>query len=496
MDENMKNDNEESKGISLRDLIGAVKKNWIVMAIIVVAITLVGTLYVKLGVTPTYSAHSSIVVQVPTTSSSNNVDVSNSIRYVYTVTNLITDESIAKKAMESTDLINNEAVNSSVVAYNEKHDTKITEALICSKVSASADTNSLYVKIKVVDTDKERAVAMVNAVTKAIKSMENDSNAATTDDLICYITIAYQPQDALDASYVGPNVLLYVIISFLVGAVVACAYAFIKEFTSSKFKTKDEIEAIGYPIIGVQVDDKNKVKNPGHELIDGSIISMDPYNRILNGIKYSDFNKKIKVIMVTSSGESELKSSVVANLAYTAGLNNKKVILIDLDVRRARLHQIFNLNKDNGIVEYLDGEINEEELIKHTDKGIDVITIGKKISNPTVILESTKLKSLIDELKLEYDYVFIDSAPLLACTDSLIISKMVNGVIFNVAMNQFKKKDVKDCIKSLKEVNANILGINVTKYKLESRKDYQYYGYRDYNHNMNNIDENKAENNN
>ncbi len=494
MDENIKDDIEESKGITLGDLIGAVKKNWIVMAIIVVAITLIGSLYVKLGVTPTYSAHSSIVVQVPTSSSSNNVDVSNSIRYVYTVTNLITDESIAKKAMECTDKINDEAVNSSVVQYNETHDTKITESLICSKVSASADTNSLYVKIKVVDTDKERAVAVVKAVTKAIKSMENDSNEATTDDLICYITIAYMPQEIADVSYVGPNVLLYVIISFLVGAVVACAFAFIKEFASSKFKTKEEVESMGYPVIGVQRDDKSKEKNPGHELIDGTITAMDPYNRILNGIKYSDFNKQIKVIMVTSSGQSELKSSVVANLAYTAGLNNKKVILIDLDVRKARLHQIFNLNKDNGIVEYLDGEINKEELIKHTDKGIDVITMGKKISNPTVILESTKLNSLIDELKQEYDYVFIDTAPLMACTDSLIISKMVDGIVFNVAMNQYKKKDINECIKSLKEVNANILGIDITKYKAESRRDYQYYGYKNYSMNM--VEENKTESNN
>ena len=477
----MNNKEQQSNGITLADLWNAIKKNWIVMAIIVIAITLFGTIYVKVGVTPTYSATSSIVVQVPSStssssSSSDSVNISDSIRYVYTVSDLITDNAIATAVAD---------------IYNSNHDDKITSAYVRSRTSSSFTTNSLYVTIKVKDTNRQRAVDINNLVTNAIVAMQNDSNESTTDDLLCYITKAYVPASTADTAYVGPNVILYVIVSFIGGCVVAAMYAFIKEFMSTKFKTKDEIESIGYPIVGLQYDYKEKAKNPGHDLVDASIQSFDPYNKVLNGIKYSDFNKDIKSVMVTSTGADELKSTVVANLAYCAANNNKKVVLVDLDVRKPRQHQIFNLNRKQGIVEYLDGEINKEEVIKKTDRGVDVITVGKNITNPMVILESEKLKEFINELKAMYDYVFVDTPPLLVCSDALIISKMVDGVIYNVAINQAKKKETREGLKTLEGVEANILGINITKYKAISKKDYYYYSYKYYNTNTENDGESK-----
>lgn len=463
----MEKKKEENKTITLGDLILAIKKNWIVMAIIVVAVTLVGSLYVKLGVTPTYSAYSSIIIQVPndTSSASDDVNISDSIRYVYTVTDLITDDKIADEV---------------AVAYNATHDDKITSNLVIAKTTTKANEYSLYVKIKVQDTNKQRAVDIVNLITDSIVSMQNDGNDSTTDDLLCFISASYRPTTDKDTSYVGPNVILYVIASFIAGIVCAGIFVFLKEFASNRFKTKDEIEAIGYPVIGVQYDVKDREKNPGHDLVEASIGAMDPYNKVLNGIKYSDFNKDNKVIMITSTGADELKSNVVSNLAYTAANNKKKSIVIDLDIRKARVHQVFNLNRTTGIVEYLDGEITKEELIKPTVYGVDVITVGKQITNPIVILESEKLKELIKELKEEYDYVFIDTPPLLVCSDALIISKMVDGVIFNVAINQFRKKDIKESLKSLNNVEANILGINITKYKSLSKNDYYYYSNKYY----------------
>ena len=480
----MDNKEQQSNGITLSDIWNAVKKNWIVMAIIVVALTLIGTIYVKVGKTPTYSASSSIIVQVPsnassTSTSTDSISITDSIRYVYTVSDLINNKSISNSVAEK---------------YNETHEDGITSSFVKANTKTSFTTNSLYLTIRFIDTDRERAVEINNLITDAIVAMQNDGDETTTDDLLCYITATYKPQTIADTAYVGPNVLLYVIISFLGGCVVACVYAFIKEFMSTKFKTKDEIGSIGYPIVGLQYDNKEKGKNPGKDLVDASIQSLDPYNKVLNGIKYSDFNKDIKSVMVTSTGADELKSTVVANLAFCAANNKKKVVLVDLDVRKPRQHQIFNLNRKEGIVEYLDGEISKEELIKKTDRGVDVITVGKNITNPMVILESEKLKELINELKAEYDYVFVDTPPLLVCSDALVISKMVDGVIYNVAINQAKKKETREALKTLEDVEANVVGINITKYKAISKKDYYYYSYKYYNTNTEANEETKENN--
>lgn len=466
-------DDKESKGITILDLLRAVKRNWIVMLCVVLVCSIVGVVYAKVGLHDKYKATSTLVIQIPYEDTNNSTDLSNSIRYVYTVNDLITDESTAKAA---------------ALKYNEDNEDKVTYKYILNHLSTSFTEYSLYLKINITDSDKERAVELVNDVTEVIISMQNDSDDTTTDDLLCTITQYNKPLDASDTKVVSPNRMLYAIVFFLLGFVIACVYAFLREFASTKYKTKEEIEALHYPIIGLQFDDKAKEKGNVDVLALNTVNAMDPYNKIINGIKYSNFNTMVKSVMITSTGMGELKSTVASNVACACAYNKAKVVLIDLDIRRPRLHKIFNLSRRDGLVEYLDGELAMEDLIKHTNRGVDVITVGKEIANPIVILESEKLKDLIEELKTMYDYVLIDTPPLLACGDALIISKMCDGVVYNIAMNNVGKKDIRDSIKSLEEVNAKILGINITKYKATSKSEY-YYSNHYYSDDNNEIEE-------
>ena len=183
--------------------------------------------------------------------------------------------------------------------------------------------------------------------------------------------------------------------------------------------------------------------------------------------------------MFTSTMVDELKTTVCSNYAYTLVHNESKVVIIDLDTRKPRLHEVFNVEKNNGIVEYLSGEIDIEKLIKSTDKGVDVITVGKSVTNPITLLESAKLKELIKELKNKYDYIVIDTPPLVACNDAAIISSLADCVIYNVAINQAKKKEIKASLEQLNEAGANVIGINITKANISDRGGYYYY-YQEY----------------
>ena len=89
------------------------------------------------------------------------------------------------------------------------------------------------------------------------------------------------------------------------------------------------------------------------------------------------------------------------------------------------------------------------------------------------------MKELINELKEIYDYVIIDTPPLTACNDAAIISKLADAIIFNIAINQGKKKEIKSSIEELLDAKANIIGINVTKANLKDRGEYYYYDYSD-----------------
>ena len=445
---------EKNNSITLSDIWRVIKKNIILIGVITMSILLVGAIYTFKFTTPTYASSSSIVVAIEETASE--TDYSNSLRAVVTVA----DEVKSSKKLEP---IANK--------YN------MTVSQVASKISVSNNTNTMIVRIRVLDTDGERAINIANdvaqrCVEEAYKNSEDDKG------LLFYVKDSIVIIDeASEYYYNSPNKLLYVIISFILGAVIALVVVFVKEFMSNKFKTKEDVEAFfDENIIGIIPDKKSNEKLEYASLVEPSIHEFEPYNKLISNIKYLNLDNPYKVIMTTSTIPSELKSTISANLAYTLYSNNKKVLIIDLDTRKPSINKIFKVQNENGLVEYVEGISDINSIIKKSDSGVDVITSGKNVINPIVIIESSKVKELLNKLREIYDYIIVDTPPTYSCTDASIISKLCDGVIFNVSINQVKKKYVKEAINSLKLVDANIIGINITKAQI-SKKDSAYYYY-------------------
>lgn len=325
-------------------------------------------------------------------------------------------------------------------------------------VSTSTSNTKYIFTISVVNKDSNLAAALANEICDSLEEQTG------INDAIKVFNVTVRQTSTVDkAAYNSPNKTLYLLVSLVLGVVLGVAVIFVIELLSNKYKDRKEIEAtIGEDVIGLLFDNKkNKIDNDVH-LVQNDLKSLEPYNKIATNIKYSNLDNPYKSILFTSTIMDELKSTVCVNLAYSLVLNKKKVCLIDLDLRKPCVHKAFNVQKENGLVDYLDGTMEKDEIIKHTDTGIDVITIGQKVLNPLVVLESKKLKDLIEELKSEYDYVLLDSAPVIA-TDSFVAAKLADGIVYNVAMNHAKKKDIQESIRSLKNLGINIIGLVITK---------------------------------
>ena len=457
------NNQPRETSITLSDILRVLRKNWIIIAIITVFVFVVGTIYTFFIATPTYKATSTISVEVPTTSEKVSVteagnSVTASLRYVQSIAEFVKSEAV-------------------MTAVSKEYENITTYGKLRSSTSVSFDTTSIIVSITVTDAKPENARVLARAIATELAKYSTDSDDTTVNDkFLCTIKLRDKAQYAYKAS---PNVKLYLIVAAAAGLVLSLVVVFIKEFASSKFQTPDEVRILGYPIINTLINDKSKDKKDNNSLINPSVKTFEPYNRLISNVKFANVDNPYKVIMFTSTVINELKTTVCSNFAYTLSHNEAKVIMVDLDTRKPRLHEVFNIEKNNGIVEYLSGEISKTELIKKTDKGVDVITVGKTVTNPITLLESQKLKELIKELKEEYDYVVIDTPPLVACNDSAIISNLVDCVIYNVAINQGKKKEIKASLEQLHEAGANIIGINVTKVNTKDRGGYYYY-YQEY----------------
>ena len=235
---------------------------------------------------------------------------------------------------------------------------------------------------------------------------------------------------------------------------------------------------------------RKKKKNIG----DGKILVGTPdcsfslgesYNRLKDNLLYMNADGNTKVFQIESATMSEGKTTVLANLAVSLGLTDKKVVVVDLDFRRPKIHRLFSLSKDNGIAEYILGDIPLESIVKKSEyKNVDVITRGAEIYNSSLVLISDKFKNMIEQLKGTYDYVLLDCAPVLQVSDYIHVCKVSDGVIFIVAYARTTKHQVKEAISDLQKNGANVLGTVFTMY--DKNKDSgafkdKYYGYGYYN---------------
>ena len=187
----------------------------------------------------------------------------------------------------------------------------------------------------------------------------------------------------------------------------------------------------------------------------------ESYNRLKDNLLFfSEAGKKVFQVEASIPGEG--KTTMVCNLGVSLAFNDKKVVIVDLDFRRPSVSKIFGVEEDIGIAEYIIGEKTVGEIIKTTEYGVDIITRGKEIHNSSLVFNSEKMGELIKDLREKYDIVLLDCPPVLLMSDYMHIVKYSDGVLFTVSANCVKKSAVRDSIRLLNKVNAEIIGTAMT----------------------------------
>lgn len=206
----------------------------------------------------------------------------------------------------------------------------------------------------------------------------------------------------------------------------------------------------------------------------------EAYRSIRTGIEFSNLDKGLKVICIASSKKDEGKSTVVANLAVNFAKIDKKVLLIDGDLRNPTTNRLFDLANTNGIVDILLGKKNLNDCIKKTkQENLYILTGGTIPPNPAEVLSSKKMSEFIESIKDEYDYIFIDSPPVGVVSDASIISAYSDGVIFVVGANEVDSNLAKIAKERLDGVKANIVGVILNKFKTDTNSEYYNYYYNE-----------------
>lgn len=203
----------------------------------------------------------------------------------------------------------------------------------------------------------------------------------------------------------------------------------------------------------------------------------EAYRGIRTSIQFSNLDKNIKVINITSSKQGEGKTTVLTNLATTFAGLEKKVLILDGDLRNPSVHRMFEVSNIYGLTDVLLENKSFEECVHCTNiKNLHVLTCGPTPPNPSEMLASKKMMEFIKKLREQYDYVFIDTPPIGIVTDAGIVSTYSDGCIFVVGAKEVEIETVKIANKRLEDVGANILGCILNKFEI-SRNGSDYYSH-------------------
>lgn len=215
---------------------------------------------------------------------------------------------------------------------------------------------------------------------------------------------------------------------------------------------------------GINLIAHNDLKNPATEA----------YRVIRTSIQFAQAGKELKTLAVTSCIPNEGKSMTAANLAVVLTQAGKSVLLIDCDMRNPTVHKNFNLSNKVGLSSCISmGTALSDAVQKTSIEGLYALTGGVIPPNPSELLGSEQMKNVLQRAKEQYDYVLIDTPPVMPVTDALIVSRFVDGMILVIASAEIKVEMARDVKNQLVNAGANILGVVLN----NVRSEHHGYGY-------------------
>jgi tyrosine-protein kinase Etk/Wzc len=205
--------------------------------------------------------------------------------------------------------------------------------------------------------------------------------------------------------------------------------------------------------------------------------------RLYSNIRHLHGKPDLRSFLITSAHRGEGKSTIASHLALTvARFKGKKSLIVDADLRRPRLHQVFGVPKEPGLLECLEGRMDPLDVVKDTPvDNLKVIPAGASIRSPAHLFEGGILSEIFKKIRFYYDIVIVDSAPVIPVSDPMLISSEVDGVILVILAGKTPRNVAKRAQDILLDANADVLGVVVNNLSevLPYYYDYKYYGYRE-----------------
>lgn len=301
--------------------------------------------------------------------------------------------------------------------------------------------------------------------------------------------------EARVAGLISPSMPRNIAAAALISLLIGLGIAFLLDLLDRTVKTADQVEALlGAPVLGVipivsggthdranQEETKNRDLHIFHN---PACPAAECCRAIRTNILFADTDKRMKTLTISSPRPREGKSTTTIYLGTTMAQSGQRVLIVDADLRRPRLHKAMNVSRERGLTTVLLGEATLDEAIKSTEvPGLFVLPAGPQPPNPAELLLTDRFKKLLEQLEERFDRILLDSPPLLAVSDPVVLSRLSDGVLLVLQSGKTRIDDALIGVRSLRGVDAPILGVVLNDINLEDRRygyGSKYYGYGTY----------------
>lgn len=351
---------------------------------------------------------------------------------------------------------------------------KDTQAEIARK---QADLGNLFSARQIADTQTQIAALQAKLATLQANYAALLSN--TQQGAIN--TISVIEAAALPVSPIGPNKPATILLAAVIGFLLAAGAAFLLEYLDDSLKNPDDVQkALGLTTLGA-IPVMAETATQGELAVIASSHSMasEAFRVLRTNLRFAGVDRPLKAVLITSPSPSEGKSLTASNLGAALAQAGERVILVDTDLHRPRLHRVFGLRNNRGVTSALLEERPDlNDLLQETTvPGLHVLTSGPLPPNASELLGSTRMRDLLAALSSQADTLLLDSPPATALADAAVLATQTDGVLLVLDSGVTRREAARRAIEALRRVNGRVVGAILNRLPTSGGGYYYYYYY-------------------
>lgn len=463
-------DPDEGTPVELQQYLTILKERWSTAAIAaVLVLAVVSTL--TLTRTPTYTATNRVFVQT---------EAGGSVSERSSGVNFASQQIITYADLAKTPIVLDPVI--------EELGLDLTADELADRISTTIPEDTLIIDITASSVDPEVASAIANATSESLRTQVSALEAptqeaaatGTTEEGLEAVPSTVELTEisaaATPSSPASPNIPRDLALGVLLALLAGLAAAVVLDFLDNRVRRPADIEALyDLPVIG-SIPSVHSSQNVA--LIAAqkpSSVQAEAYRELRTNLHFMLTADRMNTLLVTSSLSGEGKSSTAINLAQVLAQAGDRVLLVDADLRRPSLATELGLERTVGLTTVLIGDVELDDVTQPLETaGLDVLTSGPIPPNPSELLGSEAMRSLLEAASEAYDYVVVDTAPLLAVTDAVALSRFVDGSLVVAQSDRVKKQQLGEALAKMDSVDARVLGVVVSNAPRDVRDVYTY----------------------